>query len=130
VQSAYQQRYLPSEGVWLLSAPDISFEIIVGGDSSSPSAGRLELLDAIGPRISSVSERAKAYLDEFVDRNRFAQGAEWFFEGLELGRNSSDAAHEFHCLFSIEGDTYGLWYVTYGRTAKDFFPVKFARRQQ
>lgn len=127
---AYKQQYLPAENVWLLSAPEAPFEIVVGGNSSSPSEDRLKMLSAIGARSADLVERAKAYLDEFVDRRTFSEGGEWFFEGLELGRNREEPADEFQCLFSVDGDTYGLWYVTYKRTAESYFPVKLLRRQE
>ena len=130
MRGAYEQRYLPNEGVWLLSAPEVPFEIIVGGNSSSPSQPRMELLNKVSLHIAALSHRAQAYLDEFVDRRKFAQGTAWFFEGLEIGRNSTDPDDELHFIFSIEGDTYGSWCVTFRQTPNGFFPVRMLRAQE
>jgi len=62
VRAAYEQRYLPNEGVWLLSTPEVPFEIIVGGDSSSPSQPRMELLNKVSLDIAALNSSSSGLL--------------------------------------------------------------------
>jgi hypothetical protein len=123
-------RYLETEGMWLLSAPeDQSFEVLVAGDRSAPDAARLSIVEKTIPVLDGLVVRATAYFDEFVERAKFAEGNGWYFEGLESGRVAAEPENQLILHFSIEGDTYGLWSVSFQVSGSQYYPVAFFRRQ-
>ena len=123
-------RYLDSEGVWLLPPPEgESFEIIVAGNQSAPSAARMAMVEKAIPKIGELCAKAISYLDAFVDRNKFAPGDNWYFEGLDSGRLAGQSEDQLSLYFSIEGDTYGEWSVSFQITGPHHFPIAFFRRQ-
>ncbi|QJR09223.1 hypothetical protein DSM104443_00260 [Usitatibacter rugosus] len=129
--AAYEQRFLDAEGVWLLTvAEQPSAEIIVVGDSRSPSRAYLALFEEMAPQLDALASRAAAYLDEFVDRGKLAGGSPWFFEGIEFGRAPGGLPTDASFAFSLEGDTYGLWTVIVRKVDNRFFPVQLNRSQQ
>jgi len=124
-----QARYIESQRAWLLppsAAHDC--EVLVGGDSVAPDAPRLALTETALRSLSELSQRAAAHLDEFVDRKRFAAVSEWFLEGFECGL-AAHAENEFSLSFSLEGDTYGRWSVTFRCSGGRYFPIAFDRCQ-
>ena len=123
-------RYLQNERIWLLSTtPEVEWEIVVGGDSSAPSRAGVALVEQVLPQIDRLVAQATRYLDEFVDRSRFAQGHEWFFVGLETGRHAAEPVRQFQLSFTNEGDIYGYWSVTFTETGRGLYPVRLSRRQ-
>jgi hypothetical protein len=124
-----QARYIEDQKAWLLPAPAThECEVLVGGDGVAPDAARLALTETALRSLAELRERAAAFLDEFVDRKKFAPDAEWFLEGFECGL-AAHAANEFSLSFSLEGDDYGGWSVTYRCSGGHYFPIAFARCQ-
>jgi hypothetical protein len=130
-----EMRYLESEGAWLIPPPaGESLEVLVAGNSNAPEPARLELVRRALAILGELRDRAAAYLDAFVDRVRFAKGNTWYLEGLEAGTEPGELASRLRLCFTVEGDTYGYWSVTFEvppseATQSMFFPVSFARRQ-
>jgi hypothetical protein len=79
--------------------------------------------------LDALLVQATAYLDEFVERAKFAEGNAWYFEGLESGRVAAEAENQFNVHFSIEGDTNGFWSVSFQVAGSHYYPMAFARRQ-
>jgi hypothetical protein len=125
-----KMRYLDTEGVWLLPPPEgESFEIIVSGDRSGPDAGRVAILKKAMEAMDEIRARATAHLEAFVERSKFADGSDWYFEGVESGRAASEHEAHFSLYFSIEGDIYGEWSVSFEESDSRFYPVSFMRRE-
>src|SRR5512138_450182 len=101
----FEQRFLDREGLWLITLPGRTFEVTIAGDRHAPAPEHVTILEKIVPSIDSLTDRAMAYLDEFVDRARFANGEPWFFEGLALGREVDAQPGDVTFDFSIEHDT-------------------------
>jgi hypothetical protein len=122
-------RYLEAEGAWLLpSLQSSECEVLVSGEPSQPDATRLVLVQGAVAALGNLRSRAISYLEEFVDRQRFANGSEWFLVGIQsIPPNETTEQFTFH--FSLEADTYGLWAVTFQLSSGRYFPVAFARRQ-
>jgi len=124
-----QLRYIESQGAWLLPAPEgIDCEVLVAGDNNGPHAASLAAAEAVLPSLSALRDRAAAHLDEFVDRKKVAPDSEWFLEGIEFGLNR-DAEGGIVLSFSLEGDTYGSWSVTFGLSSGRYWPTELSRRQ-
>lgn len=123
-------RYLEAEGVWLLNPPaGESFEIIIVGDGSGPSAARRTVVEKAVSRVTELRLQAISYLEGFVERRKFAEGNDWYFEGISSGRAPDETESQFRLNFSIEGDAYGEWSVSFQESASYFHPVAFSRRQ-
>ncbi|HET9216272.1 MAG TPA: hypothetical protein VFR18_04800 [Terriglobia bacterium] len=125
----FEQRFLDEEGIWLITLPGRDFEVTIAGDRYAPAPEHVATLEKIVPSIDSLTDRAMAYLDEFVDRTRFANGQSWFFEGLTLGREADAKPGDVTLDFSIEHDTYGFWSVVFRFSSGRFFPIKLVRAQ-
>jgi hypothetical protein len=122
-------RYLDAEGAWLLPSPENrECEVLVSGDPSQPDATRLALVQGAVAALGNLRDRAISYLDEFVDRQRFAKGSEWFLVGVQ-SIHPIETTEQLTFQFSLEADTYGLWAVTFQLSSGRYFPVGFARRQ-
>jgi hypothetical protein len=116
--------------MWLVSPPEgHSFELLVAGDRFAPDAIRLSIVERSLPVLDALLVQATAYLDEFVERAKFAEGNAWYFEGLESGRVADEAENQFNLHFSIEGDTYGLWSVSFQVAGSKYHPIALGRRQ-
>ena len=123
-------RYLEAEGAWLLDPPDgESFEIIVSGDQSGPDSACTDILQKILPRMAELRKKAIYYLEEFVERRKFAECSDWCFEGVSLERMVDNAGSNIGLHFSIEGDVYGEWSVSFQESGAFFYPVAFKRQQ-
>jgi hypothetical protein len=122
-------RYLDAEGAWLFLSPENpECEVLISGDPSQPDATRLALVQGAVAALGDLRSRAISYLEEFVDRQRFAKGSEWFLVGMQsIPPNETTEQFTFH--FSLDADTYGLWAVTFQLSSGRYFPVAFARRQ-
>ena len=125
----FEQRFLDGEGIWLITLPGRAFEVTIAGDRYAPAPEHVATLEKIVPSIDSLADRAMAYLDEFVDRARFANGESWFFEGLALGREADARPGDITLDFSIEPDTYGWWSVVFRFSSGRFFPIRLVRVQ-
>jgi len=124
-------QYLPNERVWLLrTAPDVAWEILVGGDSSAPDPAQVALVEAVLPTIEELVAKAKSHLDRFVDRARFAQGHDWYFEGLATDTASTQPDTRFRLEFSNDGDVYGYRMVTFTYSQRGAFPREITRLDQ
>lgn len=123
-------RYLEAEGVWLFApSSGESFEVIVAGDQSAPAPARLALMEKAVFNVAQLRERAVAFLEEFVDKDRIGKGSEWHLEGIGAGRIVGEVENQFSIYFSIECDTYGEWSVSFVESGLHFYPVAFSRRQ-
>jgi hypothetical protein len=123
-------RYLEDQKVWLVPPPEgQSFEVLVAGDSTAPDAARMAMVATAISVLDALRARAVDYLEAFVDRAKFAKDQEWYFEWLESGRLAGQRQDQFSLYFSIEGDTYGEWSVTFQLSSSRHFPVGFSRRQ-
>ena len=69
-----QPRYIENQKAWLLPTPEHECEVLVGGDGVAPDSVRLALTETALQSLAELQERAAAYLDEFVDRKKFARG--------------------------------------------------------
>lgn len=125
-----QMQYLDTEGVWLLPPPEgESFEIIVSGDRAGPDVSRMAILEKALEDLGEIRVRAIAYIEEFVERSKFADGSDWYFEGVESGRDANEPKTHFNLYFTIEGDIYGEWSVSFKESSSRFYPISFMRRQ-
>ena len=121
-------RYLEADAAWLVEASAAGdIEVLVGGSPSAANPQRLSLLEGVVNNLPDVERKAVAYLDEFVDRQAFASGNQWLLEGVS-SLSPSNSEVEFNAQFSIEGDTYGLWNVTFKCELGKYWPVAFCRR--
>ena len=105
-------------------------EIGIAGTEDGPLAGRLAVAEIVTSDLPEVLARGAKYLDNFVDRNRFAPASEWYLDALEFGRTGEEPVAEFVASMSLEADVYGLWSVTFHLDERfGIFPVAFSRRQ-
>jgi len=122
-------RYIEDQKAWLLSSPEASpCEVLVAGDRVAPDAVHLATTEMALRSLATLRERAAAYLDEFVDRRKTSETSEWFLEGFECGL-AGQAEGEFSLNFSLDGDTYGRWSVTFRYSVGPYYPIAFARHQ-
>src|SRR5258705_9474700 len=105
-------RYIPDQKAWLLPSDGAACEVLVAGDITAPNTARLALTEQALRSLTELRDRAAAHLDEFVDRKKFSNGSLWHLEGFECGL-AGQAADKFSLSFSLEGDTYGKWSVTF-----------------
>jgi hypothetical protein len=124
-----QPRYIDAQRAWLLSPPAaLDCEVLVAGDCNGPDSRRLAEAKKVLGSLTAFRDRAAAYLDEFVDRERIEPGSQWFLEGIGFGLDGH-VEGEFELSFSLEGDTYGSWSVTFRASSGEHWPVAFNRRQ-
>jgi hypothetical protein len=120
-------RYMEAEGAWLCSsAEDDDIEILVEGTQAQVNRARLALIEAVLLKYEQVTATAKSFLDEFVDRTRFADGGDWFIEGI--CSVSPDTEDEFTIQLTIAGDTYGFWTVKFRSELGRYWPISLTRR--
>jgi hypothetical protein len=120
--------YLEAEGMWMLPCPEgTSCEVLVNGSVAAPDASRLALVQSAMFSLKELQAKAVAYLDGFVDRQKFGAG-EWYFEGIESGR-LTETEDQLSMAFTFEADVYGYWVVTIQASSGRFYPVAFSRRQ-
>jgi hypothetical protein len=122
-------RPLSNERGWFITDPTYPFETFIGGDEAWPSQAFVELTERALSEIDTLVARAKAYLDSYVYRQQFADGAEWGFEGITAGRNPTDASSDLWLEFTIEGDIYGFWATRSHESEGRFYFVEFRRIQ-
>jgi hypothetical protein len=108
-------KYLPKERVWFSPSSDNGFEMVVAGDEHAPEPARLQLAGWVVERVSEVQRLAEDFLNANVDR-KVLGNTEWWLEGFEFGRLSSDPPTEFDALFTTdEGGGWNdcrVWFVT------------------
>ena len=124
-----QAHYIEERHAWLL--PSIGAgqcEVLVAGDRAAPSARCLALTEEAVRSLGHLQQRAATYLDEFVDRKKFATDSDWYLEGFECGL-AGQGENQFTLTFSLEGDTYGRWSVTFQISNGKYFPIALDRRQ-
>ncbi len=113
---------------------DGSFEIVLPGTATEPSAHWLAIARDTMTKIDQHHAVARQYLDAFVDRSRFAHDNTWEAEFIEFGNASDHQSIRFTLYYRIAGDEYGLWSVAFRPTAlptpNDLYPVKLTRQQQ
>ena len=119
-------RYLESAAAWRIAQADRNLEVLVAGTPVEPDPARLALVRRVVADLPGVARAAANYLDEFVDRGKFASGNEWWLEGVG-STPATGKENEFSLQFSIEGDTYGMWTVTFRRELERHWPVAFSR---
>lgn len=125
-----KMRYLQDQNAWLVSPPEgESFEVLVAGGPAGPNAARMAAIEAATRLLPELRSQAISYLELFVEREKFAKGEQWFFEGLESGRIASETEDQLSMYFSIEGDIYGEWSVSFQVSGPRYYPVGFSRRQ-
>jgi hypothetical protein len=130
--SSLNLKYLPKERVWFSPSSDNGFEIVVPGDEQAPEPARLQLADWVVERISEIRRLAEDLLNANVDR-KVLGNTEWWFEGFEFGRLSSDPPAEFDALFTTdEGGNWNdsrLWFVRFTvageGSSRHAIPVRF-----
>ena len=74
-----------------------SFELLVAGDRSAPDAVSLSIVERTLLVLDALLVQARAYLDEFVERSKFAEGNAWSFEAFESGRIAAEAEISSTC---------------------------------
>ena len=123
-------KWLAAERVWMRQCSGPQLEIVIGGNEQAPDPGRVAVADEVLHQIEQVERVAKAYLDAFVDRPKFAPNSDWFLDSVEFGPRGDEPLDEFVAYFSLEDDDYGLWSVVLCRTSlAGINPVEIARRQ-
>jgi len=119
-------RYMEAEEAWLCADPEgRDIEILVAGTRTQANAARLAFVESVLAEFESVAAAAKGFLDEFVDRSRFAEGGEWFIEGISS--TLPDGEEQFTVQLTIESDTYGFWTVKFRSDVGRYWPISFTR---
>lgn len=122
-------QYLPNEAAWLLELHGYDAEFLVHGSVDGPEQSRLECMEQAASDFTAFVNRATSYLDEFVDRERFANRNAWHLEGMRSSP-PTEKVDEISLQFSIEGDEYGYWFVKFGRSSGRFWPIEMTRQQK
>ena len=105
-------------------------EIIIGGNEEEMHPPRWNLANEVANDLSRIMSLGSAYLDSFVDRQRFAPGGEWFLDALEFGREETQKHNEFTAGFGLHNDIYGRWSVGFRHDARlGLYPFSFSRQQ-
>jgi hypothetical protein len=133
VIDASQLRYLPQEQVWLLASEEQEYEVIIAGRPEGPNQDRLSVVEAVLSQSEQVFQQARTHLGSFVSYERLDSQGNWHIEGIEFGRREDDPCEQCEILLTLDGDLYGLWYVTCSFPSQlngRLYPVAFGRRQQ
>jgi hypothetical protein len=92
------------------AANDVGVTITVGGSGGEPDAVSLRIAENLGATLSDVHEQAVQYLNQFVDRERIASGANWWLDEIEIQR--ARLGHPIcRFRFALQGDGVAVWNV-------------------
>jgi len=94
-------KFLEDERIWFSPRSKRGFEIVIGGTDRAPDSSRLQLAEWLIENVSQVRRTAEGYLNSTVDRDALGN-SEWWLEGIEFGRTSSDAPTEFDVVFATD----------------------------
>ncbi|HET7229248.1 MAG TPA: hypothetical protein VFJ16_04565 [Longimicrobium sp.] len=123
--------FMTGQELWFASVPGREVEIAVGGGPEAPDPSRVAQAAWAVERLDALFERAKAYLDHFVDREKLG-GGEWRLDSVELGRCDCDRADEFDLYLGLaNAEDEAEWMVRFRIAPLDvtgFFAVEFRRR--
>lgn len=121
--------FITGEELWFSEVPGSEVEIAAGGGPDAPDPNRVAQAAWAAERLDALFERAKSYLDHFVDRAKLG-GGEWWLESIELGRCDCDRADEIDLVLNLPRDE-ATWTVRFRVAPLDvngFFPLEFRRR--
>lgn len=114
---------------WFAGVPGREVEILAAGGPDGPDPHRVAQAGWAVERLDALFERAKSYLDHFVDRGKLG-GGEWGLTSLDLGRCDCDRADEIDLVLGLPEDD-AEWTVRFRIAPLDvngFFPLEFRRR--
>lgn len=120
---------MTDEELWFANVPGREVEIMAGGGPDAPDPHRVAQAAWAVERLDALFERAKSYLDHFVDRDRLG-GSEWELSSIVLGRCDCDRADEIDLTLGLSWDE-AEWTVRFRIAPLDvtgFFAVEFRRR--
>src|SRR5215212_7967596 len=89
---------LPDEDAWVRRSDP---EIIIAGTVDAPLPGRVQVADAVLGNVDRLVTAGVAYLESFVDRERFAPESDWRLEWIEFGRTGDEPISQFVAYFSL-----------------------------
>ncbi len=121
--------FMTGEELWFSRVPGREVEIAAGGGAEAPDPNRVAQAAWAVERLDALFERAKTYLDHFVERDRLG-GGEWRLDSLVLGRCDCDRDDEMDLVLGLSWDE-AEWTVRFRIAPLDvtgFFPVEFRRR--
>lgn len=121
--------FTTDQELWFANVPDREVEIAVGGGREAPDASRVAQAMWAVERLDALLERARTYLDHFVDREKLGGGA-WRLDSIELGRCDCDRADEIDLVLGLPMDE-ADWSVRFRIAPLDingFFAVELRRR--
>jgi hypothetical protein len=120
---------MTDQELWFSNVPGQEVEIAVGGGPEAPDPHRVAQAVWAVERLDALFERAKTYLDHFVDREKLG-GGDWWLDSIELGRCDCDRPDEIDLTLGLAQDE-ATWTVRFRIAPLDvngFFPVEFRRR--
>lgn len=120
---------MTDEELWFANVPGSEVEIMAGGGPEAPDPKRVAQAAWAVERLDALFERAKSYLDHFVDRDRLNAG-EWELSSIALGLCDCDRPDEIDLMLGLHWDE-AQWTVRFRIAPLDvngFFPVEFRRR--
>jgi hypothetical protein len=127
----YESCYAPRAGLWVLTFRGVACEVLAGGGPGAPDPGRAELAAWAVERLDTLFDRARSYLDHYVDRARLG-GTGWSPLALEVGLRAGEPPDELEVMLVMDGgDDPGEWRVRIRRAPLDvtgFFAHGFGYR--
>jgi len=125
-------RGLPS-GIRIAEIPTMirAIEVYVPGGEAGPTSDALALAEEIAASIDTFAERARGYLDLFVDREKACGNPQepWWLDEIELGYDAGSGRPAAALVFTLHGDGDGFWKVVFRRAGPEIRPYRFERLQ-